>query len=330
MSKKWKRSDGYFSHKLREFLPVKKLQKREKVMSFKVLLPNLDFSKLDQNELLMVEELRSCVLRYGYQVDEVTLAFFVVGKGRDAYKCLKRFISYCADSNNKYDERGICNYIASGTLHAIGTQCDDMMLIEIIMKNFNINTQCLHSVIHVILTNVFHHVTYETLKAGFAVVKDFCGWNVRFWQNRKVGYLMKTVNYVAELKLNIHVDQTKRFAGLAASFLRIVSPKVAQVTFFLRRQGVERKSHLGRDQWSDDIWQGKRLRELRTLYPRMRLSSALGGSDEHLLTLFTARECLLKNICQLTEIESSSTETESFSAESSNSSNPGSSEQKNH
>merc|ERR1719320_1623270 len=88
----------------------------------------------------------------------------------------------------------------------IGKQCDDTILVEFIMKNLNIDTVCVHSFAHVTLTNLFHHVTYETLKAGFAVVKDFSGWNVRFWRNRKVGYLMKIVNYVAELKLNIHVE----------------------------------------------------------------------------------------------------------------------------
>jgi len=135
MSKRWKSSDGFFSYKLRALLTLKNLQKREKVMSFKVHLPNLDFSKLDEKELSMVKELRGCVLKYGYEVDDVTLAFFVVGKGKDAYRCIKVFISYCVQKN-KSDERGIRDFIASRSLHAIGNQCDDMMCLEMVFKNF--------------------------------------------------------------------------------------------------------------------------------------------------------------------------------------------------
>jgi len=140
--------------------------------------------------------------------------------------------------------------------------------------------------------------------------------------------VVKIIKCVIEVKLNVHIDQTKRFAGVAESFLHLISPKLAQVTFFLTRLDAESKSQLGGDPWSDDIWQGNGLSELRSLYPRMRLSSEFGGSDEHLLKLLTANESLLQSICLLTEIGASSTETFSTSTEFFNSSSSGSSEHK--
>ena len=64
----------------------------------------------------------------------------------------------------------------------------------------------------------------------------------------------------------------------------------------VRRSDTLRTNVFQQCVWSEAVWGGKQLPMLRTKFPNLKLSKQFGGSNEHLLKLFTAKESILKSL----------------------------------
>ena len=277
------------------FLCSKNAQHINTLLIF-VYVPKFAITKLELAKFRMVQLLCKKLYKKGYQTDLQTLSLFVISKKKHAYSCIKRFISYCEDVQNKASNDGILDYISSGHFVGIGKQADGMIVLELCSKQVNMHKCCVYSLINVLLTNIFHHLTYEATKKGLIIVIDNLGYNLRLWHDRKFFYIFKILECVFHFEAIVNVDTSRRFSNLFIGFLNSV--ELADVGYMVLRSDNLRVNIFQRAVWSEVVWGGKQLPMLRAKFPHIKLSKQFGGSNEHLLKLFSAQEGLSKSLLE--------------------------------
>ena len=157
----------------------------------------------------------------------------------------------------------------------------------------------MYSLINVVITNIFRHLTYEATKKGLILVIDNLGYNLRLWHDSKLFYAFTVLNCIFDFAAIIYVDTSRRFSSLFSGFLDSV--ELANVGHMVRRSDALRANIFQMAVWSEDVWGGKQLPLLRAKFPSLKFSKQFNGSNEHLLKLFTAQESLLKSILQVSK-----------------------------
>lgn len=292
----WKKGNKKLFRKLYIFPLFKKCTTHKHFSHIRVCLPKFAIKKLEPGEYRLAKLLCKKLHKQGYQTDLQTLAFFAVSKKQHAYKCIKKFISYCESEQNKASRDGILDYVSSGHFVGIGEQADGMMVLELFAKQVNMHKCCVHSLINVIITNIFQHLTYEATKKGLIIVIDNLGYNLRLWHDRKFFYIFKILECVFHFEAIVNVDTSRRFSNLFIGFLNSV--ELADVGYMVRRSDNLRVNIFQRAVWSEVVWGGKQLPMLRAKFPHIKLSKQFGGSNEHLLKLFSAQEGLSKSLLE--------------------------------
>lgn len=274
--------------------PLLMKNRNKTLVNISVRLPKLDVKKLDQKELRMAKILSEKLYKYGYYSDLETLALFVLGKDERAFTSIKKFISFCKNTYNNVSHKRIRDYIASRHFLGVGKQSDGSIVLELFSKRNNMSSCCVYSLINVILTNIFQHVTYSATKKGLTIIMDNAGYNVRLWQDRKLFCLFKLLKCTFRLRAIINVDTSKRFSQLFLGFLCFV--KLADITFMVRRSDDLRANIFEKCIWSKDIWYREQLPEIYSKFPNLKLSAHFSGNNRNLLTLFTIEENVPKGL----------------------------------
>ena len=181
----------------------------------------------------------------------------------------------------------------------IGKQADGMMVVELFSKQINMHKCCVYSFINVVITNIFRHLTYEATKKGLIVVIDNFGYNLRLWHDRKLFYAFTVLNCIFDFAAIVYVDTSWRFSSLFSGFLDSV--ELANVGYMVRRSDALRANIFQRAVWSEVVWGGKQFPLLREKFPGLKFSKQFGGSNEHLLKLFTTKESLLKSLLKFSK-----------------------------
>lgn len=200
---------------------------------------------------------------------------------------------------NKASKDGIIDYILSGHFLGIGKQADGMLVVELFSKQINMHKCCVYSFINVLITNIFRHLTYEATKKGLIVVIDNLGYNLRLWHDSKLFYAFKVLSCIFDFAAIVYVDTPRRFKSLFSGFLDSVN--LAHVGYMVRRSDALRANIFQQAVWSENIWGRKQLPILRAKFPSLTFSKQFGGSNEHLLELFTAKESLLKRLLKFSK-----------------------------
>ena len=284
------------------FPPLNNKYKQHKDLTYIIsCLPKFDIEKFEPKESRRAHLIYKKLYKHGYQVDLQALSLFALSKKKRANKCIKRFISYCENTQNKTSSDGIHDYQSSGHLVGIGKQADGMMVLELFSKKINMHSSCVYSLINVVMTNIFQHLTYEAVKKGLVVVMDNLGYNIRLWQDRKLFYLFKVLRCTFHFAAIVNVDTSKQFSKLFIGFLE--SLKLADVAYMVRRSDTQRANIFRKAVWSEAVWGGKQLPMLRAKFPNLKLSKQFGGSNKHLLKLLTAKEIMLKSLLKFRKVD---------------------------
>ena len=173
-------------------------------------------------------------------------------------------------------------------------QADGMMVVELFSKQINMHKCCVYSFINVVITNIFRHLTYEATKKGLIIVIDHLGYNLRLWHDRKLFYAFTVLNCIFDFAAIVFVDTSWRYSPLFSGFLDSV--ELANVGYMVRRSDALRANIFQQAVWSEVVCGGKQLPLLRGIFPSLKFSKQFGGSNEHLLKLFTTKESLHKNL----------------------------------
>ena len=181
---------GVFIRKKAEKLISKNLNKfrstqaENDIYFFRIPLSMLNVSELSQNEKQAVENLRIAILKKGYTSDTETLSLFALSKKEDAARCIRKYISYCTTYANLATAEGIRNYILCGHFLGVSIQPNGVIVLEFHSQALNMNSTCVYSMVHVVLTNIFFHITYKSLRKGIAIVLNDHGFRMRLWKDR--------------------------------------------------------------------------------------------------------------------------------------------------
>ena len=289
----WKKGNKKLLKKIAIFPLLKTCTINNHLTHISVCLPKFDIKKLEPQEFKKAQLLCKKLYKQGYQTDLQTLSLFALLKKKSAYPCIKRFISYCENMQNRASNHGILDYISSGHFVGIGKQLDGMMVLELFSKQLDMQKCCVYSLINVLLTNIFQHLTYEATKKGLIVVIDNLGFNLRLWHDRKFFYVFKVLGCIFDFAAIVNVDTSKRFANLFRGFFKSV--KLTDVQYMVRRSDNLRGNIFRQAVWSEVVWGGKQLPLFQKIFPNIMLSKQFGGSNVHLLKLYTAKESMLKS-----------------------------------
>ena len=267
---------------------VKKLKTLKKPTIF-IKLPLAEFktTKLDRKEKRNMLKIHRKLCNLGYLLDKKTISFFVAGKKTQAYRCIRKFISYYIKSDRIISEESITNVIQSQILHGIGQQFDGSLTIEMIDKHVDMRTLCINTVTHVILVSICNYITYDALKKGISFVRDLSDYRLRLWNDRKLFVATKIIHSVFPVVLIVLVDPPCHMKTIFYSLLNATSKKNSTIIYAVKRPAAFRNK----------LFQQNRLPELQKKFPSMRISTIFGGTDDHLLKMVSATKCFLTTIC---------------------------------
>ena len=295
----WKKRNNKILRKLTVFHFPKKSKTQKYLTHISVCLPKFNIKKLEPRELRITQLLSEKLYKQGYQTDLRTLSLFALSKKKHAYTCFKKFISYSKIIQNKASKDGILHYISSGHFLGIGKQADGMMVVELVSKQIDMHKCCVYSFINVVITNIFRHLTYKATKKGLIIVIDNLGYNLRLWHDCKLFYAFKVLSCIFDFAAIVYVDTVKRFSSLFGGLLDSV--ELANVGYMVRRSNSLRSNMFQQAVWSEAVWGLKQLPLLRAKFPNIKFSKHFGGSNDHLLKLFTAKESLLKALLKFSK-----------------------------
>ena len=274
----------------------KNLKKYKKPTMFMQLrLPNFNVTKLDLIEKRNVLRIHNKLRDHGYILDKKTISMFVVGHKDNAYPCIRTFIRYYK-KNIKLSVESIVNAIESQILYGVGQESDGSLIIEIVERHCDMTALSVHAIIHIMILNICHHISYQALKKGISFIRDLSGYRIRFWNDRKLFLSTKIIHSIFPVAMVVLVDPPLMMHKMFKELLRSTLRQVSNTIYTVRRSSTFEKNKFLKTVWSDIVWEGKRLPELREKFPHMRLSTLFGGNNDHLLTMVSAVKCLIRTI----------------------------------
>ena len=291
-----KKKDVLFCKKVPLF--SKNLKKLKKPTIFMQLrLPNFNVTKLDLIEKRNVLIIHRKLCYHGYILNKKTISMFVVGKKVQAYSSIRTFIKYYKNKNTTLSEESIAKVIASQIIYGIGRQRNCSLTIEVIERHLDMTALSVYAIIHVMLVNISYHISYHALKKGISFVRDLSGYRIRFWNDRKLFLSTKLIHSIFPVAMVVLVDPPFMMNGIFRTLLNATSKSLSNIVYTVKRSSTFEKNKFQKIVWSDVVWEGKCLPELRKKFPYMRLSKIFGGNNDHLLKMVPVIKCIIATVC---------------------------------
>lgn len=275
----------------------KKLKKFKKPTLFiQLRLPKFNLTELNLREKRIVLVIQGKLRDHGYILDKKTISLFVVGKKAHAYSCIQTIIKYY----KKYptiSEKSIIKVIESQIIYGIGQHSNGSLIVEVIERHLDMTSLSVHAIIQVMLVNISHHVSYQALKKGILFIRDLSGYRIRFWNDRKLFLSTKIIHSIFPVAMVVLVDPPFMMNGIYRTLLKSTSKCLSNNVYTVKRSSTFEQDKFKKIVWSDFVWKGKCLPELREKFPHMRLSKIFGGNNEHLLKMVSVVKCIVATIC---------------------------------